>query len=469
MKPIGLSLLLVVLVCQLSNFAFPQITATDDLILYFDFEDFMGDQVIEKSQSQRNGKINGQVMQADDGKFGKAGKFSAGSFLDLDGATFPKDNIPTEAWSLLAWINVEALSDMEIFNARAEDGTWLIHSETRDDDGGNYRWLLRASRKTPDDPVAGVTIVDLRAGKNRANEWVHYAGIYDGSKATLYINGTQVGEEKARHSDPVAGDWGKGARVGVNVDNARPFIGLMDDLNIWKKALTQDEIRSIMSNGVQTFLSSVNIPDPNLRSALEKALGKNEGDAITKEDLFKLKVLEVSDASVTDLSGLEFCTNLMELYLHRNKIKNISPLSSLTRLTTLYLWGNKIEDISAVSNLKGLTYLNLGGNFVGDIQVLEKLTNLTRLVVEENLILKDISPLSKLTKLNFLALGKNQIEDLSPITKLTKISNLWLSNNSISNISSLAENTGISGEIRLKNNPLSNTALSIHIPALEAK
>ena len=38
----------------------------------------------------------------------------------------------------------------------------------------------------------------------------------------------------------------------------------------------------------------VEIPDNNLRAALEKALGKNEGDAITKEDLAGLKKLEYS-------------------------------------------------------------------------------------------------------------------------------------------------------------------------------
>ena len=36
----------------------------------------------------------------------------------------------------------------------------------------------------------------------------------------------------------------------------------------------------------------INIPDPNLRAALEKALGKNEGDAVTKEDLAGLEVLK---------------------------------------------------------------------------------------------------------------------------------------------------------------------------------
>ena len=225
----------------------PSWAGEKDLILHFDYEDFKGGEVVEKSQSKRNGKINGKVVQVDDGKFGKAGKFAAGSFLDLDGTTFPKDNIPTEAWSLLAWINVGAISDMAIFNARAKDNTWLIHPEAKG--GGNYRWLLRAA--------GGSTIFDIRAGKNKANEWVHYAGIFsrEDKKATLYINGSQVGEEKARLDGPVAGDWGSGARVGLNIDNQRPFTGLMDDLNIWKKALTQDEIKAIMNDGVSAFLS----------------------------------------------------------------------------------------------------------------------------------------------------------------------------------------------------------------------
>lgn len=41
-----------------------------------------------------------------------------------------------------------------------------------------------------------------------------------------------------------------GARVGKNIDDARPFTGLMDDLCIWSKALTQDEIKALMETGV---------------------------------------------------------------------------------------------------------------------------------------------------------------------------------------------------------------------------
>ena len=98
-----------------------------DLVLYFDYEDFDGDTVLEKSGRGYDGEINGDVTQSNDGKFGKAAHFASGSFLDLDGPNVKAEDIPTEGMSLLAWINVEAITDMAIFNARATDNTWLIH------------------------------------------------------------------------------------------------------------------------------------------------------------------------------------------------------------------------------------------------------------------------------------------------------------------------------------------------------
>ena len=219
-----------------------------DLVLYFDYEDFKGDIVAEKSGRGYDGEINGKITQSDDGKFGKAAQFKAGSFLDLDGANVDPEAIPTEGMSVVAWINVEAISDMAIFNARAGDGTWLVHPEARGD--GNYRWLNRG-------PNPGRTIFDIRAGKNVANQWQHYAGTYsraDG-KAILYINGKKVGEEASRLDTPIADNWGQGARVGFNIDNKRPFTGLMDDLNVWKRGLTEEEVNAIMNDSVETFLA----------------------------------------------------------------------------------------------------------------------------------------------------------------------------------------------------------------------
>ena len=218
-----------------------------DLVLYFDYEDFDGDTVVEKSGRGYDGAINGKVTQSDDGQFGKAALFTAGSFLDLDGPNIKPEDIPTEGMSIVAWINVEAVSDMAIFNARAGDSTWLVHPEARGD--GNYRWLNRSP--------GGTTIFDIRAGKNKANEWVHYAGTFSRADelAVLYIDGKNVGEEKARVGTPIAPDWDQGARVGFNIDDARPFTGLMDDLNVWKRGLTEEEVNVIMNDGFEGFLA----------------------------------------------------------------------------------------------------------------------------------------------------------------------------------------------------------------------
>ncbi|MBI1924804.1 LamG domain-containing protein [Candidatus Poribacteria bacterium] len=108
-------------------------------------------------------------------------------------------------------------------------------------------WLLRTS--------GGQTLFDVRAGQPKVGEWVHFAGTYSRADGVgiLYINGQEAGREKARIADAsVAGDWGLGARVGYNIDNARPFTGMMDDFTLWNVALTPGEVADIMKNGPTT-------------------------------------------------------------------------------------------------------------------------------------------------------------------------------------------------------------------------
>ncbi len=210
-----------------------------DLVLYFDYESIDGGTILNKAGTGLDGTVNGQIDIVDGGKLGKAARFAAGSYIDLDGANWPAGTTPRDGMSVLAWVNVDTLgNDHAIFNARASDSTWLIHPEVRS--GGNFRWLLRTD--------GGTTIFDIRAGASVASEWLHFGGVYDSaSGAALYINGVQVGDGPG--GSPIAGDWGMGARVGFNIDNARPFTGMMDDLSIWKRGLTDAEVNTIMDAG----------------------------------------------------------------------------------------------------------------------------------------------------------------------------------------------------------------------------
>ncbi len=170
----------------------------------------------------------------------------------------------------------------------------------------------------------------------------------------------------------------------------------------------------------------VNIPDPNLRAAIEAELGKASGTTITAGEMATLTELNARDASISDLTGLEFATNLITLRLHNNRITDISALSRLTLLRGLFLDNNDIADISALSGLIQLGVLGLGGNRISNISVLSRLTLLIR-----------------------LRLDRNNITDLSP----------------------LVANTGLGSgdEVNVRENPLNYTSINTHIPALQSR
>ena len=267
------------------------------------------------------------------------------------------------------------------------------------------------------------------------------------------------------------------------------------------------------------------IPDPNLRAAIEDALGKASGDTITTVDMAKLTRLVAPNANISDLTGLEGATNLTALDLgteqvqqrvwrnsnsitdisalqgltklevldlESNSITDISTVARLTSLTELTLRDNSIENISAVRGLTNLKLLNLSGNPITDISVVAGLTNLTDLFLRNNLIsdisplaglnkltvlnldfnsISNISPLTALTNLEILALTYNNISDISPLAGLNQLVLLALTHNSISDLSPLVENRGLgSGNlVYVSENPLNAASINDHVPDLQRR
>jgi len=208
------------------------------LVIYYSFDE-VGEIVADQSGKGHDGVVVGDVTAEADGMYNGAANFATGSYLDLDGPGFPAEDIPTSAMTLAAWIKcANTGGDHEIFNARASDETWIIHPEPKS--SGDIRWLLRS--------YGGTTIFQIRAGTMTWDEWLHFAGTYDkdSAKAALYINGELIEEMDVASPADIAGDWGLGARVGLTIDDARPFTGLMDEFRMYTRALSQDEILTIM-------------------------------------------------------------------------------------------------------------------------------------------------------------------------------------------------------------------------------
>ena len=193
-------------------------------------------------------------------------------------------------------------------------------------------------------------------------------------------------------------------------------------------------------------------------------------DVSTLSGLTRLELLNLDNNSISDISALSGLTNLRSLYLRNNSISDVSTLSGLTNLLQLFLRGNNISDISALSGLTRLISLDLRDNSISDITPLSGLTRLISLDLRDNSI-SDLSPLSGLTNLRSLGLSDNSISDVSALSGLTNLIGLGLSSNSISDLSPLAANTGLgNGDVvDVRNNPLSDTSINTHIPALQGR
>ena len=202
----------------------------------------------------------------------------------------------------------------------------------------------------------------------------------------------------------------------------------------------------------------VSIPDPNLRAAIGDILNKAPGDPIAPAEMATLTWLKKPNSDIRDLTGLEFATHLKILEIKENPISDLSilagltnltalelspvdgdlsPLAGLTNLTRLELEGNSISDIAPLAGLTNLTWLNLSGTGISDISALVGLTNLIRVELNYNDI-SDISALAGLTNLTWLELSGNDISDISALAGLTNLASLGLSYNGTSDISALA-------------------------------
>jgi Leucine-rich repeat (LRR) protein len=185
----------------------------------------------------------------------------------------------------------------------------------------------------------------------------------------------------------------------------------------------------------------ISFPDPNLEAKIRAKIGKLTGD-IYSTDLEQLTYLNAANSSITDLTGIEYCSHLTDISLYNNQISDISPLAGLTCLQSLNLSGTQISDLSPLAGLTNLQRLSLYDNQISDISPLAGLTNLVSLVLDNNQI-SDISPLAGLTNLQGLSLSFNQISNISPLVANPGISsgdlvnlvgNYSLSCDSINNI-----------------------------------
>ena len=105
-----------------------------------------------------------------------------------------------------------------------------------------------------------------------------------------------------------------------------------------------------------------------------------------------------------DFALLKYCPDLLALDIGHNELHDLSFLYDLPKLRVLILSDDKIEcDITPVGSLQDLLFLEMYKN---------KIT--------------DITPLTSLSKLRHLNLNFNLIQDLTPLKTMQQLEHLWI-------------------------------------------
>lgn len=174
-----------------------------------------------------------------------------------------------------------------------------------------------------------------------------------------------------------------------------------------------------------------------------------------------LKSLTIDGATLDDASAIGSCTALQNLFIRNAilstdvlqsigtlkglqtltlkecNISSISFLSGLTELTELDLSSNAIRDITALSQLSKLTQLNLSSNALISLSGLENLTLLTSLDVSFNSIVST-APLASMHALLELDISSNALRSLDSIGNLVQLTQLRAAHNELLDLDALA-------------------------------
>jgi len=235
------------------------------LVLYFSFDSDTAGEATDHSIYGNNGTIEGDPAVVA-GQFGDALTFDA---VD-DQVVVPSDatlDIRDEI-TMMAWIQPGANLTADWRTVMGKSPTSVLGQTTfsydiRTDNNGTLRFSLN---------IGGWQYIlgpILEEGT-----WYHVAGTYDGAELVLYLNGESIGTATASGQitstvDPFC--VGNIVNAAGNINNEY-WSGIIDEVRLWDRGLTADEVAINMELGREQMVGSMPYamrPDPADGAMLE--------------------------------------------------------------------------------------------------------------------------------------------------------------------------------------------------------
>ena len=179
---------------------------------------------------------------------------------------------------------------------------------------------------------------------------------------------------------------------------------------------------------VGVAIDEQNFPDENFRDYVSQNFDNNSNQFLSDKEILAATKIDVSGKGITSMKGLEYFTELTELYCQINNLTELD-VSNCTKLITLSCSDNGLTALD-VSKCTELTLLSCYGNNLTELNVssLEKLELLY--CYKNNLTELDVSKCTELTELDC---SENNLTELD-VSKCTELTYLGCFNNSLSEI-----------------------------------
>jgi hypothetical protein len=212
----------------------PRVLA-DGLVAHWTLDEGGGTTAGDRSGNGYDGQLSGGTWISD-GRFGGGLRLAAG-----DAVAVPGFRAATPSWSVSLWIRIS--NEQMAFN---DDDTWTAILST--ENIASAGWTVNIDKRLAQPRFVFsywapplTNYVGTECSCVETGGWLHWAAVVDvdGDRITLYRDG-MVADQEIRPSDIVPGDstlyFGR-----WNMDG-RFLNGDLDDIAIWQRALTPEEI-----------------------------------------------------------------------------------------------------------------------------------------------------------------------------------------------------------------------------------
>ena len=229
----------------------------DSLILYLPFDEGEGDTAFDRTKLGNHGKLEGGPQWVP-GKHGKALEFDGDDDVviietkDSEELQLHESAGTAECWFLMKGEGISTSPRLIAKESMTNDhcdcdplrGGFALKFRRH----GKFNIQLsveEGSRKNNDpNPDAGVD----------NDVWYHAAGTWEEGEHRVYLNGKLVFEDKENEALPLK-DVDNDLRIGGTFAGLRNFQGIIDEVRVWNRVLSVNEIKDNLKLGFGQILS----------------------------------------------------------------------------------------------------------------------------------------------------------------------------------------------------------------------